>query len=125
MSTSPRERVKQVIEFYVPDAADWRIVAETVKSVGTLNKPTVFIDYLTIRPLTETPDDLIDGFEIAVVSERQDYGAAEAALDDHVRDFVRALDHASDISWTTADKRVIGDYLAWIIAVQLITPREQ
>lgn len=120
---SSRARVAEIIRTYLPPAADWKIEEHTVRALGTLSRTSVFIDYQRIGPLLETPDDLVDGFEVAVVSHRQDYAAAEDEIDPLVRGFVRALDAAGDVSWTGADKRAFGDYLGWIIQVQLITPK--
>lgn len=122
--SSSRDRVEEIIRTYLPPAADWKIEKHTVRTVGTLSRTSIFIDYQTIGPLTETPDDLVDGFDLAIVSHRQDYSAAEDELDPLVRAFVRALDAATDVSWTGATKQAIGDYLAWVIQIQLITPKK-
>ncbi|MDY0827545.1 hypothetical protein SK224_00225 [Microbacterium sp. BG28] len=121
--SSSRDRLSGIITPLLPEA--WRKVEKfTVKNLGTLSGPRVFIDYTSISHEGMPPGQLVDGFEVALISHLKDYAKAEDALDDAVRAFVRNLDVSNDIAWSTATKRAFGDadYLGWTVIVQLLTP---
>lgn len=121
--SSSRQRLAALIEPMLPEK--WRrIEAVTVKSLGTLDGPRVFIDYITIGNDGVPPGQLIDGFEVALVSNLTDYAKAEDELDAAAQQFVRALDTDSEVMWSGAVKRPFGQqqYLGWIVTVQLLTP---
>lgn len=115
--SSSRQRVADIIRPMLP--AGWSITAQTVATVGILAAPAVFIDYTSITHDGMPAGSMIDGFEVALLSHLKDYGKAEDVLDSVVRTFVRALDASDTIAWSRSDKRSIGDYLAWIVTVQL------
>jgi hypothetical protein len=120
--SSSRDRLAALIEPMLPDA--WkRIEAHTVKTIVSLSRPTVYIDYTSITHAGMPEGQLIDGFDIALISDLTDYAKAEDALDSAVRPFVRALDASPDIAWSAANKRAFAEtYLGWVVTVQLLTP---
>lgn len=118
-----RARVAEVIASYTADG--WRVYPHTVKRIPELAAPAVFIDYISVEPLAEAGiGHLTHGFELSILSHLKEYANAEDQLDDDVREFVRRLDAATDIAWSRADKRSIGDYLGWVVVVQLISSPE-
>lgn len=120
--SSSRDRCAAIITPMLPVAWRARITKNTVKTLGTLSAPSVFIDFTTMTHDGMPPGQLVDGLEIALISHLRDYAKAEDALDAAARTFVRALDASTEIAWSTATKRSFGDYLGWAIAVQLLTP---
>lgn len=121
--SSSRKRLAAIIEPMLPEK--WRrIEAVTVKNLGTLDGPRVFIDYTTIGNDGVPPGQLVDGFEVSLISHLTDYAKAEDELDDAAQQFVRALDTSSEIAWSGAVKRPFGQqqYLGWMVTVQLLSP---
>ncbi|TFV82040.1 hypothetical protein E4V99_13990 [Microbacterium sp. dk485] len=123
--SSSRERLAALIEPMLPEAWRGRIEKYTVRNIGTLSQPAVFIDYTTMSHEQMPAGALIDGHEIALVSHLTDYAKAEDDLDPTARTLVRGLDTSVEVAWSRAEKRGVGDYLAWIITVQLISTEEQ
>lgn len=123
MSTS-RARLAAILRPMLP--AKWhRIEKVTVKSLGTLDGPRVFIDYTTISHDGVPAGQLVDGFEVALISNLTDFARAEDDLDAAAQQLVRRIDASSEVAWSTADKRGFGDphkYLGWVVSVQLLTP---
>ena len=125
MSSDPRQRILDAISPALP--ARWRKEPYTVRAVGTLAKPTVFLDYSSINHDGMPAGQVFDGYEVALVSAHQDYVKAEKEIDPVARAVIAGLDAATDLAWSTAQKRGVGDYLAWFITVQQIshtTPQE-
>ncbi len=120
--SSSRDRLGAIVTPLLPEKWRGRIESHTVRTIGTLSAPAVFIDYVRISHEQMPPGQLIDGFEVALISNLTDYSKAEDDLDDAARQFVREIDASSEISWSTADKRAFGDYLGWAVVVQLLTP---
>ena len=125
MPSDPRARILAEITPALP--AGWGQERYTVRSVGKLARPTVFLDYTAINPEGMPPGQVYDGYEIALVSAHEDYAKAENQLDPVARAVIRVLDASGDLAWSTANKREIAGYLAWVITVQQIshtTPQE-
>ncbi len=123
--SSSRERLAEIIEPMLPPAWARKIETHTVKTIGTLSADAVFIDYLTMDHAGMPAGQLLDGFEVALVSRLTDYEKAEDALDPVAQSFVRALDQSSDVIWTGARKAGLGGqnndaYLGWIFTVQML-----
>lgn len=102
-----------------------RVNAYTVKSIGTLSAPSVFIDYTRITHDGMPQGAMLDIFDVALVSPLTDFAKAEDALDTAVRAFLRAIDPSSQIAWTDTNKRDLGDYLAWVVTVAFPTAAHQ
>lgn len=125
MSSDPRTRILAQITPALP--ARWAKEPNTVRAVGTLAKPTVFLDYASIGHDGMPPGQVFDGYEVALVSAHQDYVKAENEIDPIARAVIAVLDASPDLAWSTANKREVAGYLAWIITVQQIshtTPQE-
>lgn len=125
MPSDPRARILAEITPALP--AGWGTERYTVRSVGKLARPTVFLDYTAINHEGMPPGQVYDGYEIALVSAHEDYTKAENQLDPVARAVIRVLDASGDLAWSTANKREISGYLAWVITVQQIshtTPQE-
>lgn len=125
MPSDPRKRILDEIKPALP--AGWGEEKHTVRSVGKLARPTVFLDYTAISHEDMPPGQVYDGYEIALVSAHEDYAKAEEQLDPIARAVIRILDASTDLSWSAASKREISGYLAWVIPVQQIshtTPQE-
>lgn len=126
MSRSSRARCAEVITPLLPEKWQRRVNTHTVATIGTLAGPSVFIDYVAISHDGMPPGQLIDEFEIGLVSHLTDYALAEDELDETAKAFVRAIDPRSDIAWTGAAKKKIADkYLGWVVTVQLLTPESE
>lgn len=123
--SSSRARLAALIAPMLPVTWRRRIETHTVRAMNTLAAPTVFIDHTAITHDGMPPGQLIDGFEVALVSHLTDYGKAEDAIDPVASAFVRAIDSSSEVAWSAANKRAIGDYLGWVITVQLLTPTKE
>lgn len=127
MSSDPRARILAALTPALP--ARWDKKTYTVRAVGKLAKPSLFIDYTSINHEGMPPGQVFDGYEIALVSAHEDYTKAEQEIDPIARAVITVLDAATDLSWSTANKRALVNdtYLAWIITVQQIshtTPQE-
>lgn len=125
MPSDPRKRILAEIAPALP--AGWGTEKYTVRSVGKLARPTVFLDYTAISHEDMPPGQVFDGYEVAFLSAHEDYTKAEEQLDPVARSVIRVLDASTDLSWGTASKREIAGYLAWVITVQQIshtTPQE-
>lgn len=125
MSSDPRTRILAEITPALP--ARWTPHPYTVRAVGTLDKPAVFLDYTSISHDGMPPGQVFDGYQVALVSNLTDYEKAERQIDPVARAVIAVLDASTDLAWSGAEKRSIGDYLAWIITVQQIshtTPQE-
>jgi hypothetical protein len=122
MSSNPRDRLAEILRPLIPET--WGIEKHTVKTVGTLSKPTVFLDYAGLRPLEEAPlGNLVYELEATVVSHLTDYGKAEEMLDPGALTLARSLDSSTEVSWSRADKRQVQEsYLGWVFTIQLISP---
>lgn len=125
MSSDPRTRIIAEISPAVPTR--WTKNKYTVRAVGTLAKPAVFLDYTSIAHDGMPPGQVFDGYQVALVSAHADYTKAEDEIDPIARAVIAVLDASNDLAWSTAEKRSVGDYLAWVITVQQIshtTPQE-
>lgn len=125
MSSDPRKRIIDAISPALP--AGWRVERHTVRSVGKLARPTMFLDYTAISGEGMPPGQVFDGYEVALLSAHEDYTKAEEQLDPIARTVIRILDASTDLAWSPATKREIAGYLAWVIPVQQIshtTPQE-
>lgn len=121
--SSSRARLAAIITPMLPTVWRRRVTDTTVKSIGTLAAPSVFIDFTTMTHDGMPPGQLVDGFEIALVSHLTDYAKAEDDLDSATRTLVRAIDASDEVAWSTALKREFADkYLGWVVTVQLLTP---
>lgn len=109
----------------LPERFRGRVNAYTVRSIGTLSAPSVFIDYTKITHDGMPQGAMLDSFDIALVSPLTDFAKAEDELDPAVRAFVRAIDPAPDLAWSETNKRELGDYLAWIVTVSFPTAAHQ
>lgn len=123
MSAS-RDRLAELLEPMLPDAWRRRIERYTVKSFGTLPGPSVFIDYIGMSHAGAPAGMFLDQFEIALISDLTDYAKAEDAIDEAAQHLVRQLDPSTEIVWSAATKRAFGDYLGWVVTVQLINNQE-
>lgn len=115
--SSSRQRVADIIRPMLPEGC--MVTAQTVANIPTLSSVAVFIDYTSITHDGMPAGAMLDGFEVAILSNLKDYGKAEDSLDAIVRSFVRSLDASDQIVWTGANKRNIADYLGWVVGVQL------
>ena len=127
MPSDPRTRILAEITPALP--ARWDKKPYTVRSVTTLAKPSVFLDYTSINHDGMPPGQVFDGYEVSLVSAHTDYEKAERELDPIARAVIAVLDASNDLAWSTAVKRAVSNdtYLAWIITVQQIshtTPQE-
>lgn len=109
----------------LPEQFRGRVNAYTVRSIGTLSAPSVFIDYTKITHDNMPQGAMLDTFDIALVSHLADFAKAEDELDPAIRAFVRAIDPAPDLAWSETNKREVGDYLAWIVTVAFPTAAHQ
>lgn len=117
--SSSRERVVELITPMLPEAWRKNIVWHTVKIIPALDGPAVFMDFTAMTHAGMPEGAMVDEFEIALISHLTDYTKAEDALDPAVRALVRGIDASRQIAWSRSDKRNIGNYLAWVVAVQL------
>lgn len=125
MPSDPRARLLDAIAPAIPPG--WDKKRYTVRAVGTLARSAIFIDYTTISHEGMPPGQVFDTYEVAIVSSLTDYEKAEQQIDPVARALITLLDASTTYSWSTAEKRAAGDYLAWIIPVQQIshtTPKE-
>lgn len=125
MSANARTRLADLIAPMLPESFRGRVNAYTVKAIGTLAADAVFIDYTKISHDGMPQGAMLDSFEVALVSPLTDYTKAEDALDPAVREFLRAIDPSAEIAWIDAEKRSLGDYLAWIVTVSFPTAAHQ
>jgi len=117
--SSSRDRLAEIITPMLPD--DWRrIERHTVRAIGTLSAPTVFIDFMTMSHAGMPAGSLVDGFEVTLVSHLTDYAKAEDEIDEAAKHLVKHLDPSGRVAWSTARKASFGDYLGWTIDVQLL-----
>lgn len=116
---SARQRAADLITPMLPD--DWRgrVTAQTVESIGTLSAPSVFISFTSITHEGMPAGAMIDSFDVVLLSDHTDYAKAEDALDEAIRPFVRALDASPHVAWAGADKKKYGDYLGWVVVIQI------
>ncbi|KQR86831.1 hypothetical protein ASF96_10990 [Microbacterium sp. Leaf179] len=103
----------------LPEGWRGRVTAQTVESIGTLSAPSVFISFTAIGHDGMPPGAMLDSFDVALLSDHTDFAKAEDALDEAIRPFVRALDASPQVAWSGADKKKIGDYLAWVVSIQI------
>ncbi|WP_460776017.1 hypothetical protein [Microbacterium sp. GXF7504] len=120
MSTD-RDRLASIVRPMLPEAWRGRIEKHTVRALGTLSAPSVFLDFTTITHDGMPPGAVVDEFEVALVHPSTDYAKAEDDLDTTVRVLIDNLDDAPAVAWSRAEKRGIADYLAWVVTVQLIS----
>jgi hypothetical protein len=123
MSTKVRESLRAMLAPLVPTT--WTIVPYTVKTIGKLDRPTLYIEHVSIDPLAEAPlGDVRATARVTLVSHLTDYVQAEDALDDDVFDLIIALDSHDRLAWTGAEKLKVADYLGWQITLTHLATKE-
>lgn len=120
-----RTRLAALITPMLPEDFRANVKPYTVRAIGTLSAPTVFIDYTRITHDGMPQGAMLDGFDIALVSPLTDFAKAEDYLDPAVREFVRAIDPAPDLAWSETNKRELAEYLAWVVTVSFPTASHQ
>lgn len=125
MPTSVRAEVAGLIKTWT-DTHKWAVKPNTVKTVTTLAKPTVFIEHTTIEPLVAAPiGHVSNSVVVTFLDSHTDYAQAEDVLDADVLDFITELDASDCLDWSKAEKvTVLDTYLGWAVTVSLITAKE-
>lgn len=108
--TNIREWLAGQIRDEVPDT--WDVKAGLVSKVGTIARPTVYLEYTSIDPTGLPAGAATVGVDVIVVSPLTDVGKAEDDVDELVLDLVLALDHtmATTAHLTWRDKPAAKNY---------------
>lgn len=108
---------------------DWDVKPGQV-TPGTTARPTLYVNYHRIEPLSEAPIGQVRvGFELTISTHLTDLSKGEDAVDHQVLELILALDAHPTILWTLAEKILVPatENLAWQITVSTIattTPEE-
>jgi hypothetical protein len=124
MSTSVRAQVAAFLEPLIPER--WDVKPYTVKSIGTLSVPTLFIEHTAIDPLPAAPvGNVQNTVVLTILSNLTDYAQAEDDIDPGVLTLITALDGHDQLGFVRAEKNaVIDTYLGWAVTVTAITEKE-
>ena len=106
MSSDPRQRLVDLVAPALPNGWDQR--PYTVRVVGKLAKPTMFVDYTGISHDGMPAGQVFDEYDLTFVSHFEDYIKAEEAIDPVARAVIRVLDGATEGSWSTVTVQQIS-----------------
>jgi hypothetical protein len=102
----------------------WKLIPNQ-RMPETIDKTTVVVKLTTIEPLAEAPaGTLSNGAVITVADPHQDDVTAENALDDAVLELCTAIDAVPGMTWTKAEKVLVGQsYLGWDITASILSKK--
>lgn len=119
-----REELRDFLTPLLP--AGWRLVPYA-DSLDTPDAPTVMLHATTVTRAPAAPlGSFLTTFVASVIEPAIDPQQAEGLLDDELAEFLAALDSASTIVWTSAERVVFGlsELPAWDITLQVITTKD-
>lgn len=114
---------QHIIDELTPNLpADWRIEAG-IPTLGTLSKPTLWIEYTGFQPLPEAPNSHIQvSADLCIATSKTDMRKGEDEADELVAELFEAAFAAGSFSTIAAAKTVFNDqYIGWRMSLTVAT----
>lgn len=114
---------QHIVDALTPNLpAGWKI-EPGIPTLGTLSKPTLWIEYTEFAPLEEAPlSHIAASADLCIATHKTDMAKAEDDADEHVAALYEAAFAANSFYRISARKTVFNDqYIGWRMSITVAT----